>query len=542
MNRDPRFGFLMGMTSAGPHSRRTAYLAVALAMLCAYPLLPDHLRRLDLLLASCGCVPAVATVLRRAAARDRRPWWLLSAALVASIVGNLAAVWATVVPPAATVAVAVAVAAGCTTVSTALVVGAAVAVVTRSGRANFGALIDSMIVSMAAGGLLWSTAVLPRLEATHQGPVAQLSTFVTIFGLGGVAGAMAWLLRTATGSVRTLWLLVVALTLPLAAQTIAVLRTGPTTIVAAMLWMVAYTALGLFGREPAALRVLRHGAVVPDTLTVGRLVLRGAALATVPVVLGVQRLSGNLVGGLTLAVVGTVIAVLVTVRSGRSAVEHARTEMALRHRATHDPLTGLPNRAEFMARLTAELLGPHRCMVLFCDLDGFKMVNDRLGHAAGDRLLVEVGQRLVRCVRENDMVARFGGDEFVILYRAVDAADPDLLCERIMAAVECPLVLDGVQVEIGTSIGAVVGTGRAGDAETAESRARHLIHQADQGMYAAKKRRARQRHDDRRDDTPALKSCWRNTTSDGPVNAASRNCVEKWLPTDLDARMPFPTY
>jgi diguanylate cyclase (GGDEF)-like protein len=255
------------------------------------------------------------------------------------------------------------------------------------------------------------------------------------------------------------------------------------------------------------------------------LVLRGVALATIPVVLGVQRLSGNPVGGLTLAVVGTVIAVLVTVRSGRSAAEHARAAEALLHRATHDPLTGLPNRAEFMTRLAAELSRPYRCMVLFCDLDGFKLVNDRLGHAAGDRLLMEVGRRLQECVRERDTVARFGGDEFVILYRETGGADAGVLCDRIMAVVECPVVLGDTVVEIGASIGAAVGTGGVGAAGDVESYARQLVHQADTAMYGAKKRRARKSRAD-----------W----PDELVNTAQVGAAWKWLPTDVDTRTSFP--
>jgi diguanylate cyclase (GGDEF)-like protein len=155
------------------------------------------------------------------------------------------------------------------------------------------------------------------------------------------------------------------------------------------------------------------------------------------------------------------------------------------HQATHDALTGLPNRREFMARLTAELLLPRTVrvdpVVLFCDLDGFKGVNDRYGHVAGDVLLAEVADRLRRCVRERDVVSRFGGDEFIILCRGASSTDAAELCRRIATVLAAPIYLDGEPVIIGASIGVVT----AEDDVNAEE----LIHRADALMYAAKQQR-----------------------------------------------------
>ncbi|MDQ4099161.1 MAG: PAS domain S-box protein, partial [Chloroflexota bacterium] len=109
------------------------------------------------------------------------------------------------------------------------------------------------------------------------------------------------------------------------------------------------------------------------------------------------------------------------VLNGRDVTERKQIEAQLRHQAQHDPLTGLPNRALFLERLTQEL-GRARSRhdgrgvpVLFLDLDGFKVVNDSLGHAAGDRLLVAVAERLTALLRVEDVIARFGGDEFAVL-------------------------------------------------------------------------------------------------------------------------------
>ena len=108
------------------------------------------------------------------------------------------------------------------------------------------------------------------------------------------------------------------------------------------------------------------------------------------------------------------------------AVARRTAEQELRHQALHDPLTGLPNRLLFVDTVTRALARAarrgHLTAVLFLDVDGFKLVNDSLGHAVGDELLQELAQRLAASLRPSDAIARFGGDEFVILCE--DARDP----------------------------------------------------------------------------------------------------------------------
>ena len=140
------------------------------------------------------------------------------------------------------------------------------------------------------------------------------------------------------------------------------------------------------------------------------------------------------------------------------AVERQRVSLQLSHQATHDALTGLPNRTLLFSRIKDALLpsatSERSVAVLFCDLDRFKAVNDSMGHPAGDRLLAEVGNRLMATVRGSDTVARLGGDEFVILAPAL--ADPDdavRLAERIREAISEPYSIDGKEVFVGASIG-----------------------------------------------------------------------------------------
>ncbi|MET8126292.1 diguanylate cyclase CdgB [Streptomyces sp. NPDC005065] len=224
--------------------------------------------------------------------------------------------------------------------------------------------------------------------------------------------------------------------------------------------------------------------------------------------------------------------------------ERKRHELHLAHRASHDALTGLPNSAELRARLSARLCErPHAAAttavealdaayghvedaegrvhgfradgfeadavaggpydhhvhavapddesddgakglaVLFCDLDGFKSINDRFGHHTGDAVLIEVARRLTTCVRDGDTVARLGGDEFVVLADGLGAADAADLAVRLRNAIIPPIRVDGRAVRVGASF----GIGWAGCGMTAEE----VLRSADQRMYVEKRSRSK---------------------------------------------------
>jgi diguanylate cyclase (GGDEF)-like protein/PAS domain S-box-containing protein len=164
--------------------------------------------------------------------------------------------------------------------------------------------------------------------------------------------------------------------------------------------------------------------------------------------------------------------------------ERRRAEERLQHRAFHDSLTELPNRALFVDRLTHALAHAHRrseSLAVAClDLDGFKVVNDTFGHELGDRLLVEVGRRLVACARESDTVARMGGDEFmVILPNTRDRAQAAAAARRILEAMRPPLRIDGHELRLSLSIGITLCPHDGDDVAT-------LMRNADRAMYRAK--------------------------------------------------------
>ena len=164
--------------------------------------------------------------------------------------------------------------------------------------------------------------------------------------------------------------------------------------------------------------------------------------------------------------------------------ERKRIEEHLLYTAFHDSLTHLRNRAFFMDRLKEVLdeHDPHRpCAVLFLDLDRFKVVNDSLGHLAGDALLKEIGRRLTSCVRPQDTLARIGGDEFAVLVEnASDMAVPIAMAESILEALRAPVRVGRQDVFPSTSIGIVQST-------TCDPHPESLIRDADIAMYVAKR-------------------------------------------------------
>jgi diguanylate cyclase (GGDEF)-like protein len=164
--------------------------------------------------------------------------------------------------------------------------------------------------------------------------------------------------------------------------------------------------------------------------------------------------------------------------------EQRRVEAHARFLATHDSLTGLPNRIVFGQELNAAVELGRRDgrprAVLFVDLDRFKIINDTLGHLAGDTLLIEIAGRITQCVGARDLVARIGGDEFVVLLREIADGDQiSNLARRILAAVVKPLTLNGQECRVTASIGASLFPSDADDEVT-------LTKNAEAAMYAAK--------------------------------------------------------
>lgn len=190
-----------------------------------------------------------------------------------------------------------------------------------------------------------------------------------------------------------------------------------------------------------------------------------------------RRASGEALYGPSGDKLGAVVALL-------DITDQRRAEEALRQQALTDPLTGLPNRALLLDHLNRALSRPFRhrgdMAVLFLDLDHFKVLNDGLGHSAGDVLLVEVARRLSTALRPGDVLARLGGDEFVVFCEDLeDASEAEAVAHRLRAAIASQVIIEGRDVRATASIGIAR---RMGPRDTAEG----MLRDADTAMYLAK--------------------------------------------------------
>lgn len=455
---------------------RRGYLAVLVLLLVLHPVLPLEARGYTFIICCALAIPPVVGVLRRG---PWLPWWLLLGALVVLTLSNVVATFG---GPDQLATVPLMVSGG-----HAGLLAAAIALVLRRGRNDIGGMLDFGVAAMAVGGLVWTILLYPAMEAVRAETGPRMTILLGILALSGVLGALLRL-WFAGGRLPTLGLLLVALSLALAgnvvlARTSGELVTGESGGIE-LAFMAAYGILGLSVLHPSSAELMRPTAAPVDRLTTGRLIFLGLALVLNPAAAGLRQMTGHGVDGPLLLIGSLLATTLVLIRVGRLARQRERAELRLRHQATHDPLTGLPNRAELLTRLSAALDreragGRPSVVLLFCDLNGFKQVNDRLGHETGDQLLVAVAERVRTGLRAGDTLARYGGDEFLLLCED-DAPESAALrlAGHIEKALAEPFVLAGELVTVGSSVGAVISAGGQGADE--------LISRADQAMYRAK--------------------------------------------------------
>ena len=458
------------------------YVAVSLLVVLGYPTLPGAVRSVATCLILGATVVPLITLLPRQQPRDRSPWALLAVAMLVLTLANVLSLFGGAEHSLnAEILI---------TLGHATVLVAAVTLVLRRGSNDIGGLLDVSVAAIGLGGLLWTALLFPRLE-NEVGAGEQVALLVSVLVLVGVLGALGRVWMVSDRRLPALHLLVYALILALVGNVAQAMTartmTNGSPIWIEMLFLLTYLCVGGAPLHPSVHELAKPGPTPEDRLSVGRLIFLGVALVVNPLVGGAREMVDMAADGPLLAVGSLLVVPLVMIRVGRLAHQREHAEQALKHQATHDALTGLPNRGELLSRLDAalrreRLAGRPAVVLLFCDLNGFKDVNDRLGHLAGDHLLTEVGARIRAGLRAGDTLARYGGDEFLVLCEET-AQEPAVarLCGHIETALSRPFLIAGQPVQISSSVGAVISDGAA-DADD-------LITRADQAMYRAKQRR-----------------------------------------------------
>lgn len=457
-----------------------AFLAVVAACTVALPMVGPGNRQLLFVIVASFDLVAVLMLVRRTRPGDRTPFvhlafgaaWLLVNCMLAWRGGGGLIVLADLV----------------LVVSNLHLLAGAITLVLRRARGDIGGLVDAAVIGIVLTSLIWTVLLQPGLSAAGVSLLQQTNLLASILLLSGVLGALVRAVRSSHPRPAALSLLAAAVLCDLAGYVVAIMKTGTvttqSTVVNEMFFLAGYGLLGLAVLHPSAPLLARPGPVPPDRL---RVVLLTASVTVVPTVAGVREILG-IRGDAALLTVGNLLIVgLVAFRVVSLGRQRETAERRLRHQATHDLLTGLPNRAELWTRLDAALSreqqsGHPSVVLLFCDLNGFKQVNDRLGHLAGDHLLTEVASRLRTNLPSKAIVTRYGGDEFVLLAENVDQRSAaESLTAHVRTALSKPVLIAGEPIHVGTSIGAVLSD--------THHNADELIRHADQAMYEEKAHR-----------------------------------------------------
>ncbi|PWK28391.1 GGDEF domain-containing protein [Actinoplanes xinjiangensis] len=352
----------------------------------------------------------------------------------------------------------------------------------RHGRTDPGGLIDAALFGLCAAGPLWEWLIGPHL-GSHATALGKALLFSDVLVLAAVLGCLIRIGITAHGARGPLGYLVLTASLTLANDVVAVLTIDGSAVWTAQIMMLAYLTLAVGPILPTA-RGVTEPAPGPAVTRHPPLGLLGAALCANPLIAVVQAVRADGPASVVLPVATMLVVPMVVLRLRLLSSQRARAERTLAHQAHHDELTGLYNRRHIVTKIDEAMDALDRgeiseVTLLLCDLDGFKPVNDRYGHQAGDAVLQAVARRLSAVAGPHDAVGRLGGDEFMILQ-----CGGEPVADRITAALCEPIPITGGTVRIGASVG--TATAWPGDGADRES----LIARADAAMYAVKARPA----------------------------------------------------
>ncbi|WP_433367055.1 putative bifunctional diguanylate cyclase/phosphodiesterase [Actinoplanes sp. CA-142083] len=368
-----------------------------------------------------------------------------------------------------------------------LCIGFAFTVMLRRRRAaeDDPARIDALLVGLAAAFLTWTFVIAPAIDSAGLTPFQILDALFPIIDVVLLV-LVAQLMLAGGAQNPPLWMLIVAAGAMFVADLLFSLRDALIVDVSQAtitgLFLVLFVLIPASALHPSSRSLVEPQQIVVRDMSPVRLVVIGFVV-TVPTVITSLMPLGSFANDLTRAGLCALLVLLTLARVVRSNNSRVRAERATRRRATHDALTDLPNRellSETVARWADRATEEHlEISLLFIDLDRFKMINDHWGHQVGDELLCAVAGRLGEQVRAEDVVARIGGDEFVIALASPSHLRlAESLADRLLDELARPFELSVGDVVISASIGVAKSTGGA--------HALELIRDADTAMYKAK--------------------------------------------------------
>jgi diguanylate cyclase (GGDEF)-like protein len=364
----------------------------------------------------------------------------------------------------------------------------------RLGDGDRGGILDAAILTTAAAIMSWTFIIQPQLTASDLDPVSLAISLAYPIGDLLLIGVAMGLLTAPGARTPSFLMLAASLVCLLVADQIYAVQSLDETYVSGgpldLVYLASYVLFGAAALHPSMRRLTDPQPVAVTWLGPMRLLGLAAAMITGPVLVVVGPTAEQ---GLAVVAAGTaLLSLLVLARLvglvgllANDVAKRRALEAQLSFQAFHDPLTGLTNRRRFMEATQAALAGrrrPGAIAALFIDLDDFKTVNDTLGHAAGDEVLVAVADRLRGSLRAGDVGARLGGDEFGALLSDIpDRAYAIAAADRLLGTLGQPVESGGRTIDVGVSIG--IAFDRSSMVSVDE-----LLSEADVAMYQAKAR------------------------------------------------------
>ncbi|GIE78543.1 hypothetical protein Aph02nite_44930 [Actinoplanes philippinensis] len=359
----------------------------------------------------------------------------------------------------------------------------ALQVIRKHSEGDRGGIIDAALLGVGLITPVWEFVLRPHLLGLEVSGASQGIYLLKMLLLTGTLGALLRIARTAGTARTSLIYFFISIGATVVSVVSSLLSTRPGSDYYSpfvdLFAMIGYLGLAAAALHPSSTEFTQPAGWRRSRLRPVRLSHLGLVLAMVPVVGSMPAMVGGSTDNMLLTFGTLLVIPLVVARIGLLMAERAADQETLRYQAHHDELTGLVNRRRFFALLEEAVRSGDGVAVLYCDLDRFKAINDVYGHEAGDEVLRVFADRLRGTLRSEDIAARIGGDEFLILGTGTTAGDADALRRRIEDATAAPAVWRGHELSFGVTVGAAHGGG-------ADTTADGLMSAADADMYRRK--------------------------------------------------------